>query len=182
MLPIPRRFFLQRSGFTLLETIVVIGILAILALLVVTVSERLPSNTERTKCMNNMRNIHTALAARLQDKNQWPQEPMGDNVTQDLLEDWWIQELSGYGITPETWRCPTIDRLVVRKSPTGRPKVHYTVASFDPHPFTPYKWKTQPWLVEIGNMHGRGALLIFSDGSIRPMDEVVETMAIPVPQ
>ena len=35
---------------------------------------------------------------------------------------------------------------------------------------------TQPWLIEIGNMHGRGAQACFPDGSIRSMDQLVGGM------
>ncbi len=35
---------------------------------------------------------------------------------------------------------------------------------------TPYKWPSMPWFVEIGNCHGNGALAIFTDGSVKAMD------------
>ena len=65
------------------------------------------------------------------------------------------------------WRCACL-------RPDGRPLLHYTPAMFDESPYTPYRWPNQPWLSEIGNMHGRGALMCFPDGSIRAMDDVVK--------
>jgi prepilin-type N-terminal cleavage/methylation domain-containing protein len=162
------------SGFTILEIASVVAILGILAALFFAVSDRLPMRAEAAKCMANMRSIQISLAAYLQDKGQWPQEPadqLGSN--EDAYEDWWISELKPYGIAESTWMCPTIKRLVTNKSPKGRPKVHYTPTMFDKHPATPYRWSTQPWLIEIGNMHGQGALICYPDGSIKAMDEVV---------
>jgi hypothetical protein len=165
---------LPALGFTILEIAAVVAILGILAALFFAVSDRLPMRAEAPKCMANMRSIQVGLAAYLQDKGHWPQEPvdqLGNN--EDAYEDWWIDELKPYGVAEATWMCPTIKRLVTNKSAQGRPKVHYTPTMFDKHPSTPYRWSTQPWLIEIGNMHGQGALICYPDGSIKPMDEVV---------
>ncbi len=78
-----------------------------------------------------------------------------------------------YVDTEKAWKCPSVERLISKRRPDGRPKMHYTPSMFDPAPNAPYRWSTQPWLVEIGNMHGRGANILFPDGSIRPMDDVV---------
>jgi len=77
-----------------------------------------------------------------------------------------------YGATEKSWKCPTIMRKLGKYSPDDRPKLHYTPTMFDDKPSTPYKWSTQPWLAEIGNMHGRGALLCFPDGSVKAQDDV----------
>jgi len=159
---------------TILEIAAVVAIFGILAVLFFVVSDRLPMRAESAKCMANMRSIQVGLAAYLTDRGNWPQEPvdqLGNN--EDAYEDWWIAEMKPYGVNEADWMCPTIKRLVTRKSPNGRPKVHYTPTMFDNHPSTPYRWSTQPWLIEIGNMHGQGALICYPDGSIKPMDEVV---------
>jgi hypothetical protein len=122
-----------------------------------------------------MRSIHTALAAAVSDKGHWPQEKEETwMVNRNAYEDWWIETLKPYGIGEESWRCPTIYRTVTKRTDENRPKLHYTPTMFDNKPLTPYKWSTQPWLIEIGNMHGRGALMCFPDGSIRSMDEVMQ--------
>ncbi len=169
-----RHFRYPIKGFTIVEIIAVVAILGILVSLYFIVSDLLPMRAEAAKCMANMRSLQVSLSAYLQDKNHWPQEPveqLGNN--EDAYEDWWIAELKPYGAEASTWMCPTIKRLVTNKSKDGRPKVHYTPTMFDKHPATPYRWSTQPWLIEIGNMHGQGALICYPDGSIKPMDEVV---------
>ena len=35
-------------------------------------------------------------------------------------------------------------------------------------PMAAYRWGNQPWLVEIGDHHGEGMLVLFPDGSVRP--------------
>ncbi len=162
------------AAFTILEIFAVIVIIFILAALVFTVYNRLPMRAEMPKCMANMRALQVSLAAYVQDNGHWPQEPVdqiGNN--EEAYEDWWIATLKPYGAEEATWMCPTIKRLVTNKSKNGRPKVHYTPTMFDKNPATPYRWSTQPWLIEIGNMHGQGALICYPDGSIKPMDEVV---------
>lgn len=161
-------------GFTIFEMSAVVAILGILAALFLAVVDRLPMRAEAGKCMANMRSLQVSLAGYTQDKGHWPQEPadqLGNN--EDAYEDWWIAELRPYGAEESTWMCPTIRRLVTNKSKEGRPKVHYMPTMFDKHSASPYRWSTQPWLIEIGNMHGQGALICYPDGSIKTMDEVV---------
>lgn len=132
---------------------------------------------EAARCMQNMRSLHTSLNSYVQQVGHWPQipeevDPM-DSGEDKAYEDWWIRELESFGVTPPVWQCPTIRRLVSRKDEDGRPRMHYSPTMFDEHPLTPYRWATQPWLIEIGNMHGHGAYLIFPDGSIRTMYDII---------
>jgi len=161
------------QGITFIEILAVVAIIAILASLFFVVNNNLPAQAEGPQCIMHMKSLQTSLAAYLQDVGHWPQEPVeqtGESVS--AYEDWWLKELAPYGGTPEVWMCPTIKRLVSNKSSDGRPKIHYTPTMFDEIPGTPYRWSTQPWLIEIGNMHGHGALICYPDGSIRAMDDV----------
>lgn len=164
-----------RRGITLVEILAVVAIIAILAGLFIKFQPQLLARAEGARCMSNMRSLQVALAAYVQDQGHWPQPPEGlDGPSDDnAYEDWWINVLKPYGISPEIWMCPSIKRLVTNRTKDGRPKMHYTPTPFDEKPGTPYKWATQPWLIEIGNMHGFGALICFPDGSIRTMDDVV---------
>ena len=157
----------------MLVTLFVVGLLIVL---VFAAAPYWRERAEAVKCGNNMKNIHVALASYVQEKGYWPQEPQEYWVSNDnnKYEDWWIDTLKPYGIDEKTWQCPTIFRRVTFRSKDNRPRMHYTPTMFDDKPYTPYKWPTQPWLVEIGNMHGRGALMDFPDGSIRPMTDVVQ--------
>ena len=169
-----KKIFLFKNGFTILEIFAVVVIFSILATLFFAVSNRLPMRAELPKCIAHMKSLQVSLAAHIHDKGYWPQESdaqSGEN--ESAYEDWWINVLRPYGASESTWMCPTIKRLVTNKNKDGRPKVHYTPTMFDKNPGTPYRWSTQPWLIEIGNMHGQGALICYPDGSVKPMDEVV---------
>lgn len=159
-----------------MEVLVGLFIAALLATLFVAIASHFSERAEAVKCANNLKSLHVSLAGYLQDVGHWPQEPndvwaSNDN---DAYEDWWIATLKPFGATEKVWQCPTIYRKVTSHSSKGRPKVHYTPTMFDDKPYTPYKWSTQPWLVEIGNMHGQGALIGFPDGSVKPMDDVMK--------
>jgi prepilin-type N-terminal cleavage/methylation domain-containing protein len=162
------------NGFTILEILAAVVILSTLVALFFAFGDRLTSRGELPRCMANMKSLQVSLSSYIQDKGHWPQEPedqLGNN--ENAYEDWWINVLRPYGASESTWMCPTIKRLVTNKNKDGRPKVHYTPTMFDRNPGTPYRWSTQPWLIEIGNMHGQGALICYPDGSIKAMDEVV---------
>lgn len=160
----------------MVEILVAVAIVGILVITVVMVSRGVLARAEGARCAEHMKSLHTSLSAYIQDRGQWPQEPEGlwDAAgNNDAFEDWWIEELLPYGAVEKNWQCPTIMRLAVSKTKNGRPRIHYTPTMFDGKAFTPYKWSTQPWLIEIGNMHGRGAQACFPDGSIRGMDQVL---------
>jgi hypothetical protein len=129
------------------------------------------AKAEAVGCMNNMRNLLPAHSFYVTDRGQWPQEPAGNWGSDDAHEDWWISELMPYGLTEKSWRCPTIWRVVSSKDPDHRPRMHYSPTLFSPGANTPYMWNTQPWFIEIGNMHGTGAFICFPDGSIKTIND-----------
>lgn len=150
-----------------------LAIVAVLATMFFAVSGRLPMQAEGPRCMTNMRTLQVALNNYLNDVGHWPQEPEGAWENENVYEDWWLKELEPFGASPSTWQCPSIRRLVSSRNKDGRPKIHYTPTMFDANPATPRRWSTQPWLIEIGNMHGRGAHVCFPDGSIRAMNDIL---------
>lgn len=166
----------SKSAFTVIELLASIAIIAILAVTVVWISREVLAKAEAAQCIEHMKSLHTSLAAYVQDNGHWPQEPEGlwdASGNNDGFEDWWLQELKPYGVTEKAWQCPTIMRRVVNKTENRRPRIHYTPTMFDGKAFTPFRWSTQPWLIEIGNMHGGGAMACFPDGSVRSMAEIV---------
>lgn len=165
----------SRRGITLIEIIVGIGIVTILIVAVISSVSHFRERTEGVRCAGNIKSLQVSLGTYVHDVGHWPQEPqeLWAANDSDAYEDWWIAEMKPYGATEQVWRCPTIVRKVSKHKKDGRPKMHYTPTMFDEKPYTPYKWTTQPWLVEVGNMHGRGALVGFPDGSVKAMDDLV---------
>jgi hypothetical protein len=52
-------------------------------------------------------------------------------------------------------------------------RLDYVATTFDDKPTTPHQWPRQPWFAEVGNMHGNGNLIIFTDGSIGDLNTVL---------
>lgn len=174
---VPRPFAEMPSsstgGFSLIELLAVVAIIAILASLVFANRSAIFDAVENAKCLSNMRGLHGALAAYVQDKGTWPQEPENEDPNVFVDSAFWIRELTPFGVTREVWICPSINRIS-RKNPTlGIPEIHYSPALFDPGPNAPYQFSTQPWLVEVASVHRKGANVCFPDGSIRPLKDLL---------
>lgn len=164
-------------AFTLIELMISIGIIAVLATMILVGWPRIIAKSEAAHCMGNLRSLQVSLNSYVQDIGHWPQVPPEIDVSASAndapYEDWWLEELKDFGGTEEVWQCPTIKRMVMSKNPDGRPKISYTPTPFDEQAFTPYRWAKQPWLIEIGNMHGHGAFICFPDGSIKTMGDII---------
>jgi len=164
---------LQRgSAFSILEIIAVLAIFAILMALAVPNFGRIMAGAQEAVCASRMRSIKTALDSYLQDHDQiWPQGPRAD---QPGWATFWLDALAPYGISESGWQCPTILQMTrAQEIPAGLPVLHYVPTLFDRTQGIAYRWATQPWLIEVANAHGRGALICFPDGSVKPFDKVL---------
>ena len=163
----------SRAGFTYIELIVVVAVIGILLTLLVPAVQPVRDRIERIVCTGNLRSIHTSLSGYLIDNQQWPQGPLkADRVA---TEKFWITTLQDYGARPGVWLCPTLKRRISSgelKAEEGT-RMHYIPAQFDDKQATPHKWPGMPWVIEMGNMHHCGNLLIRSDGAIQCMDDVL---------
>ena len=166
----------SRAGFTVLEIVIVIGIIAILAVLLLPVIEKVRARAQRLQCVGNLRNLHVAAAQYVQDNNQWPQIASSSEDEDDTAyAQEWIAALAPYQVGKKNWICPTLQSLLGNpdyNSP-GNERVDYFGMPFDDKPMTPYQWPRQPWFVESADVHGHGQLIIFTDGSISDMKTVV---------
>ena len=91
-----------------------------------------------------------------------------------------VKEFEKMGVAEKQWKCPSLVRLqgspdpgLGEQSKKTKPKkqIHYLPTQFDSHPITPRRWPTQPWLMEIGNLHGQGPLMVFPDGAVISLNE-----------
>ncbi len=163
-----------KGGFTLLELVAVCFIIAILASLVVGIYRSSLNRFEAPVCAANLRNLHVSLSSYMQDRGQWPQLPEGVGQGTSAEEEFWADALLEYGMPQKSWTCPTLRRLAREKTVSSAPKIHYLPSLFDGKSFTPFRWKEIPWAMEVGDLHGNGNLMIFSDGSIRSYKQVYE--------
>jgi prepilin-type N-terminal cleavage/methylation domain-containing protein len=162
------------SGFTLIEIVFVVAILLILAALVVPEYPKFLAKASQAKCMANMRALHLGLSHYLDDHaNIWPQGPAP--AAGAAWADFWIRTLESVDVPATTWECSAIRRMMGNPSrdEVTSDSIHYSPTMFDNLPGTARRWPTQPWLVERADAHGNGALLCFTDGSIKPFNKVL---------
>jgi prepilin-type N-terminal cleavage/methylation domain-containing protein len=161
-------------GFTLVELVVVIGILAILISLVLPVARNLMPRADEIVCMSRLRGLWLKFAPCATEPEGWPQVPKDIKIGSRQEQQWWIDYSSNaLGVPEKLWHCPTIERASARAQKNDEvPLIHFLPTLFDSRPGTPNKWMSMPWFSEIGNIHGKGNLVIRSDGTVVPMAPV----------
>ena len=98
---------------------------------------------------------------------------MGDDALDARTDAYWIDIMAPYGATPKVWLCPTLAVAGLKGPNKETLKMHYIPSQFDAKPDSPRRWPKQPWLIEMANAHGDGALISFPDGSIKSMNQVL---------
>lgn len=160
----------QRSAFTLVELLVVIGILGILLSLLLPAAFKILPKADEVSCIARLHNLWVAFAPSATDPDGWPQLPKG--ITPGTIEEqkWWLAYSSNnLGLTQKDWMCPTIARAAGHASSNDQvPLISYLPTLFDSKPGTANKWPAMPWFSEIGNVHGHGNLTVRADGSVLP--------------
>jgi type II secretory pathway pseudopilin PulG len=166
----------RTAAFTILEILAVVLIVLILVAFIAPNYRPLMERAQGAICASQMRSIRLAMDHYLTDHEQiWPQGPPPSEIT--AWSQFWVNTLEPYGISASTWQCPTI-RGLLRKSGDEGPLIHYTPAVFDPTPGIARRWATQPWLVEIANAHGQGALICFPDGSVKSFNQIIRELGL----
>jgi len=108
----------KRSGFSLIELLVVVAILGLLAALLLPAVSRAKHKAQKTVCISNQRQLGVALQSFLADNNAYP-SMIGSTNTGNW---WWASQLqsvvSGKSqrlkdfVTQGIWRCPVAPRMV----------------------------------------------------------------------
>jgi prepilin-type N-terminal cleavage/methylation domain-containing protein len=165
----------HNQGKTLLELLIVLVIIAILASLVMPLTSYFKRRAQDATCMANLRGLHAGFSGYLGDHAfVWPQSPehrkdAQDDIDEDELCKWWIDQLKPYGLARKSWICQADP---VRSSVDLNDEKHYDMSyiptPFDEVPNRAYDWKSQPWLIEQGGFHDKGAAnKVMPDGSIQ---------------
>ena len=106
------RYGARRHGFTLIEVLIVVGIIAVLAGLLLTVRSRATDKAMQAQCMNNLRQVGLALISYAQENEQvFPfSSPLRGSITEAHPREDWVH-----------WRVPSGTTLeqVVNKSAIG---------------------------------------------------------------
>jgi hypothetical protein len=125
--------------------------------------------------MANLRSLYMGAELAIQQNGSWPQVPADGSGAEEEFAQAWIDALAPFGVTAQTWICPTMQNLL--ESPeywaAGNLRIDYTPMPFDDKPGTPHQWPRTPWFVERGDVHGNGNLIILTDGSITDLKTLI---------
>ncbi len=173
--PPDRRFPVVTRAFTLLEVIISILIVAIVATMLLPVIGAFQARAERVKCTANLRNLHVAANLYVQEHRMWPQVAISARMDPGTVAGLWIDAFQPYGLTQINWICPTIQRTLQSPdlSNPENARIDYAATNFDSKQQSPFLYSTQPWFIESGNMHGDGNLIIFPDGHVSTLNELL---------
>ena len=163
---------------TVLELAVVIVIIGIIASMLIPVVGKFQARSDETKCRQNLRNLFIAAAGYVHDSGSWPQIPntlIGkDDKTYAKM---WVSALAPYGVQHESWICPMIQRSTGLPISSIKEDEHYRIdyvgVAFDDKPSSPYPESAFPWFVERAGFHGRGNLIILSNGTTTALMDMV---------
>jgi prepilin-type N-terminal cleavage/methylation domain-containing protein len=162
-------------GFTLMELLTAIVIITILLVMLFPALQGVQSRMEKVRCMSNLRGLYGACSVYIQQHGHWPQiDPNLIGTDKKAYTEAWIAALQPMGIAPKNWICPTVQRSSNDPDYTQENsiRIDYIATPFDDKNYTPYRWPSQPWFVENNDAHGSGNLIIFTDGSIRDLNDV----------
>jgi prepilin-type N-terminal cleavage/methylation domain-containing protein len=162
-------------AFTIVEVMAALLIVAILAVLLVPNYSYFLAKAEEVVCVSRMRNVHAGLTLYLEDRKFiWPQGPRPEERG---WAEFWVSTLEPFGVPRKHWECPTI-RKMARQQGEKEFTLHYVPTLFPDTPRIAYRWATQPWLIEIADAHGRGPLICFPDGAIKPFSKVLAEQGV----
>lgn len=154
--------------------IVATAIIAILAVIIFKVSGPLVQSATKAKCVNNLRSLHTAFASYIQENNVWPQVHTAVGTDPSVTEERWLSLMDPYLSTRKVWLCPMLERAKITSASGQLLRMHYIPTEFDAKPNTPYKWSTMPWLIEVADAHNEGPLILFPDGSVKGLKQILK--------
>lgn len=90
----------NKSAFTLIEILVVLGVIGLLAAILVPAVSSGMAKARRAQCLGNMRSVGTSLSAYgLDHKGRMPDVTSVTDLAKDLFEDGYLENL-------EAWACP----------------------------------------------------------------------------
>lgn len=164
----------KRAGISLLQVLVAIAIIGILAAILIPSFQGLLRKAGRVKCTNNLRQLHLVFSNYLQDVDHWPQIPVKLTESESDYQKWWIGTMEPYGAPPNLWLCPVMEKARIKDASGDLILMHYIPTQFDMNRISPTRWPRQPWLIERGDAHGGGSLILFPDGSVKGLGQILQ--------
>ena len=157
-----------------MELATVIVIIGILIAMVLPGFAYLRGRAERGKCVANLKNLYVGATLYIQEQGHWPQVDTA-LFQKPAFAEAWQRALEKYSISPINWVCPTVQRELGNPdlfNPASR-RIDYYASPFGDERNLPYKWPRQPWFTERADMHGDGQMIIFANGNVKSLSEVL---------
>lgn len=161
-------------AFSLLQILVTIAIIGILAIILIPSYGNIIRKANKARCINNMRQLHVAFSGYVQDVGHWPQIPKSLSGNEASYEEWWMKTMEPHGASPKVWRCPVMEKARIKDKSGNLILLHYIPTQFDANRISPTRWPGQPWLIERGDAHGGGSLILFPDGSVKGLNQLLQ--------
>lgn len=154
----------------------VVVIIGILATLLIPVYAGMRARAQKTQCIANLHNLYIAADLFLQRNGSWPQIPRGSSDPEGHdFANAWIDALTPFGPTRQSWICPSLEETLHNPDymQPAHARIDYMPMNFDDKPTTPHQWPRQPWFIEQADVHGNGNLLIYTDGSVAEVGDLL---------
>lgn len=156
--------------------IIIIGILVVM---LVPAISALRARAQRVQCMANLKSLYLAADLYVQQNGSWPQirRNADPTLTSEDFAIAWVNALAPFGPTAKAWICPTMQEALQNPDymQPADARLDYIPMLFDDKPPTPHEWPQAPWFVEVGDVHGNGNLIIFTDGSIIDLKTMLQS-------
>lgn len=156
----------REAGISLVEIMASAAIVLVL-MSVLTISFKIYiKQAQVAVCQSNLRVLHSAFTGYVQEVGYWPQVPESIGEEPHHYYAWLVGSVAPYGGSRKAWVCPGDEGNKTSNTLADEFVGSYIATEFDKGPQTPWKWTTQPWVVETNDNHGSGAQIIYPDGSI----------------
>jgi len=99
---------MKKTGFTLIEILVVLGVIGLLAMILIPAVSAGMAKARRAQCLNNLKSIGAStIAFSADNRGRMPRIGSSDADFDSLTDMVKAFYEDGYLETPETWVCPT---------------------------------------------------------------------------
>ena len=162
-----------------MELLTAIVVIAILAAMIIPAFGYMRERAERTKCVANLKSLYVGATLYIQDHGSWPHVSAA-TVNTPAFADAWIRAFERYAIQPDNWVCPSVQRLMHNPDllkPENR-RIDYFATPFGPERMAPYRYPRQPWFLERADVHGEGQMIIFANGDVKSLREVLRDRTV----